>query len=119
MLTINTNVASLQAQKNLNGAQFGLNKAIDHLSAGLRITSAADDASGLKTAMTTQGTIAALHAAAQSTQQGIAKVQTAEGYLNEATNILIRRDGGRRAQGPARHARWNGRARGRDRVGCR
>ncbi len=90
MLTINTNVASLQAQKNLNGASFNLNKAIDHLSAGLRITSAADDATGLSDAMTLQGTIASLHKAAQSTQQGIAKVQMVEGYLNEATNILVR-----------------------------
>ena len=91
MLTINTNVASLQAQKNLNGAQFGLNKAIDHLSAGLRITSGADDASGLKTAMDTQATIARFNAAAQSTQKGIADCQVAEGYLNEVTNILIRK----------------------------
>lgn len=91
MLTINTNVASLQAQKNLNGAQFGLTKAIDHLSAGLRITSGADDASGLKNAMNTQATVARLNAAAQSTQKGIADVQTAEGYLNEVSNILIRK----------------------------
>jgi flagellin len=90
MLTINTNVASLQAQKNLNGTQFALNKSIDHLSAGLRITSGADDAVGLAAAMTKQGTIGALRAAAQSTQTGIAQVQTIEGYMNEATNILIR-----------------------------
>lgn len=90
MLTINTNVASLQAQKNLNGSSYSLNKSIDHLSAGLRITSAADDATGLRDAMLLQGTIGALRSAAQDTQQGIAQVQTIEGYLNEATNILIR-----------------------------
>ncbi len=92
MLTVNTNVASLQAQKNLNGASFSLNKAIDHLSAGLRITSAADDASGMAQAMDAMDEIAKLNAAARDTQKGLAKVQTAEGYLNEATNILVRLD---------------------------
>jgi flagellin len=90
MLTINTNVASLQAQKNLSGAQFNLDKAIDHLSSGLRITSAADDADGLKAAMLARGTIASLNSAARSTQTAIAQAQTSEGYLNEATTILIR-----------------------------
>ncbi len=92
MLTINTNVASLQAQKNLSGAQFNLNKAIDHLSSGLRITSAADDAAGMAQAMDAMDEIAKLNAAARDAQKGLAKVQTAEGYLNEATNILVRLD---------------------------
>jgi flagellin len=90
MLVINTNVASLQAQKNLTGAQFNLSKSIDHLSAGLRITSAADDATGLKSAVETQATVASLNACARSTQKGIADAQTAEGYLNEVSNILVR-----------------------------
>lgn len=90
MLTVNTNVASLQAQKNLSGAQSSLNRAIDHLSAGLRITTASDDAAGLQASMKLQGQIASYSAAAQSTQTAIAQVQTVEGYLNEVGTILTR-----------------------------
>lgn len=90
MLSINTNVASLQAAKNLSNTQNAINRSIDHLSAGLRITSASDDAAGLADSMSLQAQIASYNAAAQNTQTGIANVQTAEGYLNEVGNILTR-----------------------------
>lgn len=87
---INTNIASLNAQRNLNGSQSALNTALERLSTGLRINSAKDDAAGLSISerMTTQ--IRGLNQAARNANDGISLAQTAEGALNEINNNLQR-----------------------------
>ena len=87
---INTNIASLNAQRNLNTSQSALNVALQRLSSGLRINSAKDDAAGLAIAerMTTQ--INGLNQAARNSNDGISLSQTAESALGELTNNLQR-----------------------------
>lgn len=87
---INTNVASLNAQRNLNSSQGLLNVALQRLSSGLRINSAKDDAAGLAISerMTTQ--IRGLNQAVRNANDGISLAQTAEGAMQEITNNLQR-----------------------------
>ncbi len=87
---INTNIASLNAQRNLNSSQGDFNTALQRLSSGLRINSAKDDAAGLAISerMTTQ--IRGLNQAARNANDGISLAQTAEGALSEVTNNLQR-----------------------------
>ena len=87
---INTNVASLNAQRNLNKSQGALQTSLQRLSSGLRINSAKDDAAGLAIAdrMTTQ--VRGLTQAIRNANDGISLAQTAEGALQESTNILQR-----------------------------
>jgi len=89
-MTINTNIASLNAQKNLGQTQGVLNRSLQRLSSGLRINSAKDDAAGLaiSTRMTSQ--VRGLNQAARNANDGISMAQTAEGALQESTNILQR-----------------------------
>ena len=89
-LTVNTNVASLNAQRNLNGSQTMLGKAIQRLSSGLRINSAADDAAGLAISdrFTTQ--ISGLNQAARNANDGISMLQTADGALSTVSQALQR-----------------------------
>jgi flagellin len=88
-ITINTNVASLNAQRNLNNSQVALNKAMQRLSSGLRINSAKDDAAGLAISDRMTSQIRGLNQAARNANDGISLAQTAEGALQE-TNILQR-----------------------------
>ncbi len=83
---INTNIASLNAQRNLNRSQSALNISLQRLSSGLRINSAKDDAAGLAISerMTTQ--IRGLNQAARNANDGISLAQTAEGALGATTN---------------------------------
>ena len=87
---INTNVGSLNAQRNLNASQSALQVSLQRLSSGLRINSAKDDAAGLgiTTRMTAQ--INGLNQAARNANDGISLAQTAEGALAEVTNNLQR-----------------------------
>lgn len=87
---INTNIASLNAQRNLNNSLGDLNTSLQRLSSGLRINSAKDDAAGLAISerMTTQ--IRGLNQAARNASDGISLAQTAEGALAEVTNNLQR-----------------------------
>ena len=87
---INTNVASLNAQRNLNKSQSALGTSLQRLSSGLRINSAKDDAAGLAIAdrMTTQ--VRGLTQAMRNANDGISLSQTAEGGLEESSNILQR-----------------------------
>ena len=89
-LTINTNIMSLNAQRNLNTSQTKLSSAIERLSSGNRINSAKDDAAGLaiSTRMTTQ--INGLNRAVQNANDGISLSQTTESALDEVTNNLQR-----------------------------
>ncbi|MEE4203749.1 MAG: flagellin [Halieaceae bacterium] len=87
---INTNISSLNAQRNLNASQADATTALQRLSSGLRINSAKDDAAGLaiSSRLTTQ--IQGLNQAVRNANDGISLAQTAEGALGETTNILQR-----------------------------
>jgi flagellin len=89
-LVVNTNIQSLNAQRNLNTSQTALSQSLQRLSSGLRINSAKDDAAGLSISnrMTTQ--INGLNQAARNANDGISLSQTAEGSLVEVTNNLQR-----------------------------
>ncbi|APG27360.1 flagellin [Syntrophotalea acetylenivorans] len=89
-LTINTNVASLNAQRNLSQSQSALGKSMQRLSSGLRINSAKDDAAGLAISDRMTGQIRGLNQAVRNANDGISFAQTAEGALQETTNILQR-----------------------------
>ena len=89
-LRINTNVASVFAQKHSSRTQERLRSNFEHLSSGLRITKAADDAAGLAISESMRAEIRSLHQASRNTNDGISMVQTAEGALQEVTNIVSR-----------------------------
>ncbi len=89
-LTINTNVASLNAQRNLGVSQNNLGKSMQRLSSGLRINSAKDDAAGLAISDRMTSQIRGLNQAVRNANDGISMAQTAEGALQETTNILQR-----------------------------
>ncbi|MFP3977897.1 flagellin [Marinobacter sp. KMM 10035] len=87
---INTNVASLNAQRNLNASQGDANVALQRLSSGLRINSAKDDAAGLAISERFTSQITGLNQAMRNANDGISLAQTAEGALGESGNILQR-----------------------------
>ena len=88
--TINTNIASLTAQRNLNNSANALNTSLERLSSGLRINSAKDDAAGLAISERFTSQIRGLDQAARNANDGISLAQTAEGALSEITNNLQR-----------------------------
>ncbi len=87
---INTNMMSLNAQRNLNTSQESLRVSLQRLSSGLRINSAKDDAAGLAISERFTAQIRGLNQAARNSNDGISLSQTAEGALGEAGNILQR-----------------------------
>ena len=87
---INTNIASLNAQRNLNRTQGQLNVALQRISSGLRINSAKDDAAGLAITDRMTAQIRGLNQAARNASDAISLVQTGEGALQEVTNSLQR-----------------------------
>lgn len=87
---INTNIASLNAQRNLNASQGEANTALERLSSGLRINSAKDDAAGLAISERFQSQISGLIMAQRNANDGISLAQTAEGAMDEITNNLQR-----------------------------
>ncbi|MDX1754700.1 MAG: flagellin domain-containing protein [Marinobacter sp.] len=89
-LGINTNVASIMAQNQLNKSQDVSNQALERLSSGLRINSAKDDAAGLAISTRFDTQIRGLQVASRNANDGISMVQTAEGGLNETVNNLQR-----------------------------
>lgn len=89
-LSINTNVMSLNAQRNLGNSQNDLAKSMQRLSSGLRINSAKDDAAGLGISDRMTSQIRGLNQAVRNSNDGISLAQTAEGALQESTNILQR-----------------------------
>lgn len=89
-MRISTNVASLNAQKNLAFTQRGLNKSLARMSSGFRINEAADDAAGLAISENLKGQIRGLRQASRNANDGISLVQVAEGGLNEVSSMLIR-----------------------------
>ena len=89
-LAINTNIASLNAQRNLGKSQGMLTKSLARLSSGLRINSAKDDSAGLAIANRMSSQIRGLNQAVRNANDGISLSQTAEGALQESTNIIQR-----------------------------
>jgi flagellin len=89
-LSINTNIASLNAQRNLGAIQGTLNKSLQRLSSGLRVNSAKDDAAGLAISNRMSSQIRGLNQAARNANDGISLAQTAEGAMQEVTNNLQR-----------------------------
>jgi len=89
-LRITTNVASLNAQKNLYGTRRNLETSLARLSSGFRINQASDDAAGLAISESLRGQIRGLYQANRNSQDGVSLVQVAEGGLNEVSSILIR-----------------------------
>ena len=89
-LRINTNVASLNAQRSLTNSTNNLNKSLEKLSSGMRINRAADDAAGLALSESLKSDIRALDQASRNAADGISMVQMAEGSLDEVSGILVR-----------------------------
>ena len=89
-MRINTNVMALNAQNMLAGNQGSVQKSINKLSSGLRINGAADDASGLAISEKMRSQIRGLNQAESNAQDGISLIQTAEGALQQTTDILQR-----------------------------
>jgi flagellin len=89
-LRINTNVASLNAQRNLRGSNMDMRRAMERLSSGSRINHASDDAAGLAISDNLRAQIRGYGMNIRNSEDGISLVQVAEGGLNETSNILIR-----------------------------
>ena len=87
-LTVNTNIASLNVQKNLNNASTALQTSMQRLSSGLRINSAKDDAAGLQISNRLTSQINGLGVAIKNANDGSSIAQTAEGAMQQSTNIL-------------------------------
>jgi flagellin len=89
-MTIRTNVSSLNAQRNLFQTQNQIDSSLSKLSSGYRITKAGDDAAGLGISVNLESQIRSYNQASRNAQDGISVTQTAEGALNEVSNILTR-----------------------------
>jgi len=89
-LRINTNVASLTAQRSLGKTAAQEESTLSKLSSGNRITKAADDAAGLAISEKMKAQIRGTNQAERNANDGISLIQTAEGGLNEISNILVR-----------------------------
>jgi flagellin len=89
-LRIQTNVAAINAQKNLYMTNINQNRSMARLASGQRINQAADDAAGLAISENLKGQIRGLRQANRNANDGISLVQIAEGSLNEVSNMLIR-----------------------------
>ena len=89
-LVINTNVASLNSQRQLMNSGGALDKATERLSSGQRINSAKDDAAGLAISNRMTSQVRGIDQAIRNANDGVSLIQTAEGALQETTNILQR-----------------------------
>ncbi len=89
-LRISTNIASQSVQKNLKEVSMKGDSELEKLSSGKRITKSADDAAGLAIATNLEAQTKGLRQASRNANDGISLVQTAEGGMNEVSNILVR-----------------------------
>ena len=89
-LRINTNVASINAQRNMRSTRLNLDKSLEKLASGFRINKAGDDAAGLAISESLRAQIRGYSQALRNTQDGISMIQVAEGGLNEVSSIMIR-----------------------------
>jgi len=90
VMSIQTNVSALNAQRNLMQTQLMLDSSLSKLSSGYRITKAGDDAAGLGISENLRAQIRSAAQAQRNAFDGVSVIQTAEGSLNEISNILIR-----------------------------
>ncbi|MFW9617288.1 MAG: flagellin FliC, partial [Aquabacterium sp.] len=88
--TINTNLVSLNAQRNLNTSQSSLSTAMQRLSSGLRVNSAKDDAAGLAIAERMTSQVRGMSVASRNANDAISMAQTAEGALGKVGESLQR-----------------------------
>ena len=88
--TINTNLASLNAQRNMNSSQGALSTAMQRLSSGMRVNSAKDDAAGLAIAERMNSQVRGMNVAVRNANDGISYSQTAEGALGKIADSLQR-----------------------------
>ena len=89
-IRINTNVPSINTRRHLTNSTNAFNKSMEKLSSGLRINRAGDDAAGLAISENLKSDIRALNQASRNAADGISLIQTAEGSLDEVSNILLR-----------------------------
>jgi flagellin len=89
-LVVNTNMASLSAQRNLTVNQSMLSRSVERLSSGLRITRASDDAAGLGVSETLRAHIRSINQAARNANDGISLTQVADGAAQSIGNLLAR-----------------------------
>ncbi len=89
-LSVNTNIASINAQRNLSSSQSMLSRSFERLSTGLRVNTARDDAAGLAISERLTAKIRGLDQAVRNSNDGISLAQIAEGALKETTNSLQR-----------------------------
>ncbi|RYU69514.1 flagellin [Aliivibrio finisterrensis] len=89
-INVNTNVSAMTAQRYLNSATNDLNSSMERLSSGFKINSAKDDAAGLQISNRLTSQTRGLDVAVRNANDGISMAQTAEGAMNETTNILQR-----------------------------
>ena len=87
-LVVNTNVAALNSQRNLQQTEDMLSVSMEQLSSGLRINSAADDVADYSISQSFEGQLGGINQAYQNTQSAVALTQTAQGALNDVENIL-------------------------------
>lgn len=87
---VTTNIAAINAQRNLTASQNNINKSLSQLASGSRINKAADDAAGLAISESLKAQIRSTRQANRNANDAISLVQTAEGGLNEIGNIIIR-----------------------------
>ncbi len=90
MMSIKTNISSLDAQKNLTGTENDLSSSLAKLSSGYRITKAQDDAAGMAIAVNLAAQIKSYNQSVRNANDALNVVQTADGALNESQNILTR-----------------------------
>ncbi|NCT84825.1 MAG: Lateral flagellin [Comamonadaceae bacterium] len=90
MLSLNTNASALSTQTSLSKTQTALSTSMSRLGTGFRVNSAMDDAAGLQIATRLKAQTSGMAVAMKNTQNGISMMQTAEGALDEVSNILIR-----------------------------
>jgi flagellin len=89
-MVINTNVASLTAQRNLSSTQGTVSSAMQRLSSGLRINSAKDDAAGLAIAQRMSAQVKSINQGIRNANDGISMIQTAEGALDQIQTMMLR-----------------------------
>lgn len=89
-ITVNTNVTSMKAQKNLNSSSSALATSMERLSSGMRINSAKDDAAGLAISNRLNSQVRGLDVGMRNANDGISVAQIAEGAMQEQTNMLQR-----------------------------
>jgi len=89
-MIINHNLSAVQAHRSLKFTQLDVDKTMKHLASGERISSAADDASGLAVSEKLRSQIRGLRQAERNAEDGISMIQTAEGFLEQTANIVQR-----------------------------